>query len=241
MEYFVISFIAGILTVLAPCIFPMLPVILGGSLGAKSLWRPFVVILSLVFSIIAFTLILKVFAVGIPETALKLFSAGIIFLFGISLIFPELWTHISSKLSLGASSQTMLQKSAQKKGVIGWIFLGMSLGPVFSACSPTYFLIVGTVLPQNFWIGFLNLCIYGAGLFLVLFLIAVLGQKFTKKLAWASSGSGIFKKIMGLIFVALALSIMTGYDKKFESWVLDFEFFQNLSLIEGTVKESLGK
>jgi len=241
MEYLVLSFIAGILTVLAPCVFPMLPVILGGSLGAKNLWRPFVVIISLVISIITFTLLLKVFAVGIPEKSLKYFSGLIILFFGISLIFPHLWEKFSTKLSLGASSQTMLQKSSQKKGIIGWIFLGISLGPVFSACSPTYFLIVGTVLPQNFWIGFLNLCVYGFGLFLVLFSIALLGQKFTQKLKWASDGGGFFKKFMGVIFIVLALAIMTGYDKKFEGWVLDFEFFQNLSSVESKVKESLEK
>jgi cytochrome c biogenesis protein CcdA len=51
MSLLIIAFIAGILTVLAPCILPLLPVVVGGSLdnkgGGVSLKRAFVVIVSL--------------------------------------------------------------------------------------------------------------------------------------------------------------------------------------------------
>ncbi len=232
MEYFIISFIAGILTVLSPCIFPMLPVVLGGSVGEKNLFRPFVVILSLAISIVTFTLLIKVFAVGIPQNTLKLISAGIIFFFGLTLIFPHLWDVISEKLKLGSASQEMLQKSSQKEGILGYILLGASLGPVFSACSPTYFLIVGTVLPQNFFIGFINLLIYVFGLFLVLFLVAIFGQKITAKFSGMTSSSGWFKKFFGIVFIALAIAIFFGYDKMVEAWMLDQPFFLNLATLE---------
>ncbi len=237
MEYFVISFIAGILTVLAPCVFPMLPVILGGSVGAKSLFRPFVVILSLALSIVSFTLLLKFFVIGVPDTILKLFSAGIIFFFGLTLIFPHLWDAIAAKLNLGSTSQGLLQKSAKKEGIWGYVLLGVSLGPVFSACSPTYFLIVGTVLPQNFFIGFMNLLIYAFGLFLVLFAVAIFGRSLTARLSGIMDSHGFFKKIFGVIFMLLAVAIFFGYDKKFESWMLDQPFFLNLATIESKFVE----
>lgn len=237
MEYLPLSFIAGVLTVLAPCVFPMLPVILGGSIGAKNIIRPIVVVASLAISIIAFTLLIKVFAIGIPENFLKAISAGIIIFFGVSLIFPHLWEKISAKFSLGSSSQNLLQKSSQKKGIIGYIFLGASLGPVFSACSPTYFLIVGTVLPQNFFIGFINLLVYAFGLFLVLMIVAIFGQKATRNLAWASSGQGIFKKIFGVLFILMGIGIFLGYDKKLESALLNNDFFLNLATLESKITD----
>jgi cytochrome c biogenesis protein CcdA len=55
-----ISFIAGILTILAPCVLPLLPIIIGGSLEEKSIRRPIIITLSLAASIVVFTLILKV-------------------------------------------------------------------------------------------------------------------------------------------------------------------------------------
>jgi len=237
MQYLFISFIAGILTVLAPCVFPMLPVILGGSLGSKSLYRPFVVILSLALSIVSFTLLLKVFFVGVPQSAMKILSSVIIVFFGITMFFPDLWDKISAKLSLGNASQTALQNSAKKEGILGWILLGASLGPVFSACSPTYFLIVGTVLPQNFFIGLLNLLVYALGLFLILFVIAIFGQKVTSKMKGLTDSKGYFKKFLGLIFIALGIAIYFGYDKVFEAWLLDFKFFETISSVESNFLE----
>lgn len=237
MQYLLISFIAGILTVLAPCVFPMLPIILGGSLGSKSLYRPFVVILSLALSIVSFTLLLKVFFIGVPQSAMKTLSAGIIVFFGITMIFPELWDKISAKLGLGSSSQKALQNSAKKEGILGWILLGASLGPVFSACSPTYFLIVGTVLPQNFFIGLLNLLVYALGLFIILFAITIFGRKITAKMKGLTDSKGYFKKILGIIFILLGLTIYLGYDKVFEAWLLDFKFFETLSSVENSFIE----
>lgn len=54
-----VSFIAGILTILAPCVLPVLPVILAGSLTEKEKWYPYLVTLSLALSIVIFTVLLK--------------------------------------------------------------------------------------------------------------------------------------------------------------------------------------
>jgi cytochrome c biogenesis protein CcdA len=39
------SFLAGLLTVIAPCILPLLPVIVGGSLTGKNKWKPLIIAL----------------------------------------------------------------------------------------------------------------------------------------------------------------------------------------------------
>ena len=54
-----VAFIAGILTILAPCVLPVLPVILAGSLTEKEKWYPYLVTLSLALSIVVFTVLLK--------------------------------------------------------------------------------------------------------------------------------------------------------------------------------------
>ena len=179
MEYLWLSFLAGVLTILAPCVLPLLPIIIGGSLADKNPLRPLIITLSLAGSIILFTLLLKVSTalIEIPPAAWKGLSGGIIIIFGITLLFPNAWERVSAKLNFGGSSQTLLQKSGQHKGYLGMIFVGMALGPVFAACSPAYFLILSTVLPQSFFWGFINLCVYALGLGLVMFLVAFTGQQ----------------------------------------------------------------
>src|SRR5664279_2944506 len=56
-----VSLVAGLLTVLAPCVLPLLPVILGGSVvrDGHDRWRPYMITGSLVASLVLFTLLLK--------------------------------------------------------------------------------------------------------------------------------------------------------------------------------------
>ena len=54
MNLFFAAFLAGFLTVLAPCVFTLLPVVLGGSVTEKSFVRPMVIISSLGVSVFLF-------------------------------------------------------------------------------------------------------------------------------------------------------------------------------------------
>jgi len=76
MTLLLVSFLAGILTVLAPCVLPVLPVILAGSLSEKQKWYPYLVTFSLALSVVLFTVILKVSTafIDIPSSFWKYFS-----------------------------------------------------------------------------------------------------------------------------------------------------------------------
>lgn len=223
MEFLLLSFLAGILTVLAPCVLPVLPVVLGGSLGQKSWLRPLVITLSLGISIVLFTLLLKAstLLIEIPQDFWKWMSGGIIIFFGIITTWPDLWEKISQKLRLGSQSQKILARSSQKKGIGGAIALGASLGPVFASCSPVYFVILATVLPASFTWGLINLLVYGLGLALILFLIALLGQKAVSRFRWAADPHGKFRRGLGVLFLILGIALITGWEKKAETWLLD--------------------
>ncbi len=80
MTLLLASFLAGILTILAPCVLPVLPVVLAGSLGERQKWYPYLVILSLALSIVLFTVFLKVSTIfiDIPQSFWKYLSGGIL-------------------------------------------------------------------------------------------------------------------------------------------------------------------
>ncbi len=237
MELLILSFVAGILTVLAPCILPLLPVIIGGSLADKSIVRPVVITASLAVSVVVFTLLLKATTafIEIPQIFWTYFSGGIILLFALSLLFPLTWaklTHglVPSKFSLKEKGEKLLYTEGKKEGIVPMIIMGAALGPVFASCSPTYFLILGTVLPASFALGLLYLVIYALGLSLVMFLIAFAGQKMFAKISNISDPRGPFKKGLGILFLFVALAILTGVDKKIEAAILDTGF--NISIFE---------
>lgn len=223
MFFVFVSFVAGALTVLAPCILPLLPVIIGGSTQDHHKRSPYLITLSLAISIVVFTLALKFSTafINVPQTFWSAVSGTIIILFGLVSLFPELWEKVSGKFKFSNRSNDLLTTSATRHNSWGDILIGASLGPVFSSCSPTYFIILATVLPQSFAEGILNLAAYAIGLSVVLLLISLLGQRLVKKLGWAANPHGWFKRLLGIIFILVGLFIITGYDKQIQTYLIE--------------------
>jgi cytochrome c-type biogenesis protein len=237
------AFIAGVLTVAAPCILPLLPVVIGGAAlqgdRPKSKWSHATIItLSLAISVIVFTLLLKATTVllGVPQGVWSTISGIIVILLGVYFLFPGLWDRFSAKLGLGTKTNTLMGKSFGKKGVTRDILIGASLGPVFSSCSPTYALIVALVLPQSFAKGFIYLLAYAFGLALVLFLLALLGSKLVKALGWLSNPHGLFKKVIGILFIIVGFSVLFGFDKTVQTYVLEQGWYDPIIRIEQKIE-----
>lgn len=233
MTLLLISFIAGLLTVLAPCVLPLLPVIIGGSVqDTRSRIKPYVITASLGVSIVLFTLLLKFSTafIDIPQSAWTYFSGTILILFSLTMLFPLIWAKMILKLNFEHASNGWLAKASKKNSFAGDVLMGAALGPVFSSCSPTYFIILATVLPQSFLVGLINLIAYATGLSIILLLIALLGQRFVGKVDRLTDPNGWFKKTIGVIFLLVGLSIMTGIDKKIEAYVLDNAFFSAVDI-----------
>jgi cytochrome c biogenesis protein CcdA/thiol-disulfide isomerase/thioredoxin len=240
MTLLLVSFIAGVLTVLAPCVLPLLPIIIGGSAQAHNRRNPYLITGALAVSIILFTLLLKFSTVfiAVPQLVWSTISGVIIIAFGVVSIFPTLWEKFSLALGLQANSDKLMESAAAKQGKWGDILLGLSFGPVFSSCSPTYFVILATVLPQSFALGTLYLIVYAAGLSLVLLLISLLGQKFVRRIRWAANPNGWFKKSLGILFIVVGIFILTGADKKLQTYLLDKGFYDITKLEYGLLDES---
>lgn len=227
MTLFALSFFAGILTVLAPCILPLLPVVIGSSVSSRSWQRPVVVIGSLALSILLFTFLLRssTALIDIPPSFWGWFSGGIIILVGLFLLFPNVWSRLSFVSASSTAANKTLGTGHQQESFRGDVMVGAALGPVFSSCSPTYFLILAQVLPADFFTGTLYLLAYLAGLVLVLGLIAVLGQRFTTRLSGLADPQGWFKRTLGALFILIGIFIASGLDKQLQGWVLDSGYF----------------
>jgi cytochrome c biogenesis protein CcdA/thiol-disulfide isomerase/thioredoxin len=223
MTLLLISFVAGLLTVLAPCTLPLLPVIIGGSVaeGRASL-RALTIILSLGASVFLFTLILKVSTafINVPQEVWESISGLLLLAFGLVTLFPTLWEKFGLANMLNRSSNRALAQGYVRKNFWGDAMIGAALGPVFSSCSPTYFIILATVLPSNLAEGLLYLLVYIFGLCLALMVIALIGQRIVSALGIASDPHGWFKRIIGLLFVLIGLAVIFGIDKQVETYLL---------------------
>ncbi|GAA1835129.1 cytochrome c biogenesis CcdA family protein [Agromyces salentinus] len=245
-----LSLAAGVLTVAAPCVLPLLPVVVGGAIvrdggsargaagGGRATrtdrWRPLVIAVSLAVSVVVFTLLLKASTslLGVPPQAWQLVSGGIIILLGVDLLVPAVWDRISMALGLQARSGAMLDRAVARRSTTGDIMTGAALGPVFSSCSPTYALIVAAVLPVSFLEGLGFVIAYAVGLAGTLLLIAVLGRRLVRRLGWLANPNGWFRRVIGGIFVLVGVAVITGLDRQLQTWILDAGLYDPIARLE---------
>ena len=215
MTILIAAFLAGILTILAPCVVSMIPILLARTSDGKKSHSATFVILGLAVSIIIFSILLKstTLLLGIPSATWAIISGIIIIVFGLVTVFPQLWEWIALKTRLPIIAQQNTSKASTKKGIWGDLLLGASLGPVFSACSPTYALIVASILPADPLLGLAYLIAFVIGLSLMLALLAIFGRALVKKLGWGINPNGVFRRVLGIILIAIGVMIITGLDK----------------------------
>lgn len=235
MTLAITAFLAGILTILAPCVLPVLPVILAGSLWERTKWYPYVVTLSLAVSVVLFTVLLKTstLLIDIPSSYWKYLSGGILLFLGIIYIFPHTWARISELFHLSKSSESLENTQDITSPLLRAIATGWALGPVFSTCSPTYTLLLATVFPVSLVAGIGYTLVYALGFALMLCVIAIWGRSIIAKFRIFADENWWFKRVLGVVFVVIGLFIITGLDKKIETWIL--ERYDIISIEENTL------
>jgi cytochrome c biogenesis protein CcdA/thiol-disulfide isomerase/thioredoxin len=231
-----LSYVAGLLTALAPCVLPLLPIILGGSLAGdkKDKWRPYIITASLVVSLILFTILLKASTalIGIDPRVWAIGSGILVIILGFFMLFPDLWAQIIGKLGIEHRSQGLLGKAyKQENGVLSAILIGAALGPIFSSCSPTYAWVIATVLPSSALLGMFYLTFYVLGVATALLAIALLGRKLLERIKWASDPKGWFQRGIAILFIIVGIFVATGLDKNVQTYLVEKDFL-NIKLLE---------
>jgi cytochrome c biogenesis protein CcdA/thiol-disulfide isomerase/thioredoxin len=99
-----VLFGAGMLTILLPCILPLIPIVLGVSIADRNRWRPLVTAAGMVLSFVGFTFVLQVVLSQFVEVAdyIRIASYYVLVLFGIAFFTTHRWFQVAIAV-LGAS------------------------------------------------------------------------------------------------------------------------------------------
>ncbi len=256
------ALVAGVLTTLAPCVLPLLPVIVGGSVASdlpapratgvpggtttriRSTWvtrhrGALVITASLGVSVVAFTLLLKASTalLGIPDEVWQWVSGLLLIGLGLVALFPQLWERIVAATALQGRTAVGLQSARRRDGVAGQVLTGAALGPVFTSCSPLYGYVIVTVLPAEPAYGLILLVAYVFGLCATLLAIAVLGQRAVAGARWAADPHGWFRRGLGAVFVIIGVLVLTGWMKDLETWLIANSPLQPWNVDSGFIPE----
>ncbi len=216
-------FLAGVATVATPCIIPILPPMLAGSVGHKL--RPVLIVAG---SALTFTLMGGVFsalgfAAGVGKETLRFVFIAVIIGLG-AVMFDEdlnqLYTRVASRIMSPISGS--LARDRQSLG--GAFVLGMALGIVWIPCVGP---ILGSVLAYvayqgEILTGSILLLIYSIGLGLPMLAIAYGGKYAGSRMEWAQKNSIRIRKLAGGVLILTGLAMLFGLDKYIQTKLLPY-------------------
>lgn len=217
----IFSFIGGIVTILSPCILPILPIVLSGTVG-EGKRKPLGIVAGFVLSFTFFTLFLSaiVKATGISADVLRNISVVVLSLFGLSLLIPKIQFYIEmffSRISGRVSTQ------GKGNGFFSGLLIGLSLGLLWTPCVGPILASIITLAASNTVNSasvFITLA-YSLGTAIPMLIIMQGGRNVINKVPWLLPNTGKIQKAFGLLMIITAILIYFSVDRKFQAFILE--------------------
>ena len=220
-----LSFAAGSLSTLSPCVLPLIPILLGSVLATSRL-APLAlgsgIAISFAITGIALASLTRLFDFD-PDN-LHFFSATLLVIFGLILLSKRMQQRFASATTGVGSAGSNWAARLNPEGLNGQFMLGMLLGVAWSPCvGPTLGVAIGLASQgkQLFQVALVML-LFGLGAALPIIGLGMLSrqgmQSFRGKLQLLG---GMGKQLLGILMLALGVMMLTGMDKLIETGLID--------------------
>lgn len=223
-SYF-IALAAGVLSTLSPCVLPLLPVIIGSAMHEHR-YGPFAVAIgmSASFAVIGTILASAGARLGVGQGDFQVVAAIVLVLIGVVLLSKKLQERFAVATSGASGAGSKILSTLNISGLRGQFLVGLLLGLIWSPCvGPTLGAAItlasqGRDLPQIVTM----MAVFGLGAGLPIALLGMLSRQAMLKMRGKLQGVGSWgKSMLGVLFIAVGMLILTGWDKSVEVFLLD--------------------
>lgn len=217
MAAFGLAFLAGVLSVLSPCVMPLLPLVLGAA-ASEHRFGPAALAAGLAISFVTIGLFVATvgFAIGLDGDVFRKVAAVLLLLVGAVLMLPVAQVRLAT--AAGPVSNWTEQRFGgfSTTGLWGQFGVGLLLGAVWSPCvGPTLgaasvLASQGKDLPSVA----LTMVLFGLGAALPMLILGTLSREVLMR--WRDRMIGLGKGVkaaLGLVLLLVGVAILTGYDK----------------------------
>ncbi|HSX40833.1 MAG TPA: cytochrome c biogenesis protein DipZ [Candidatus Saccharimonadales bacterium] len=218
----VFAFLSGLVTILAPCIWPLLPIILSSSLGSRGHAKPLGITLGIMLSFGIFTLFIATLVrlLHFDPNILRLIAVIVIGFLGLTMLVP----------GFGAVTEVFVSRISgmfgttnQRSGFFGGFITGLSLGIVWAPCAGPILAAIAALAATGKVNGSVVLITvaYVLGTGIPLFIFAYAGQTLFTKSRFISRYTGRIQQLFGVIMILTAILIYTNYDTVLQAKLLN--------------------
>jgi Thiol:disulfide interchange protein len=216
-----LSLAAGGLTTLSPCVFPLLPLVLGGAMQ-RNRAAPLAMGLGMTASFAGIGMVLGSLgpALGIDADIFRLAGAAMLIAFAAVMLIPALGESFARWMVPMASSANAASTRLDAGSLTGALMLGGVLGLVWTPCSGPLLGSALTLVASEGGVarGGLILGIFGLGAALPLVAVGYASRSgFARARDWVLARMGRVRIAFALLLGLMGLAILTGGDKWLEA------------------------
>lgn len=219
-----LAFVAGVLTMLSPCVLPLVPIVLGAA-QSRHRFGPAALGLGLALSFTLVGLFVATigFAIGLDGELFRTIGGAIMVIIGAILIIPGAQRFLAAGGGPLTDWAHEPMRRLEEKGPFGQAAMGLLLGLVWAPCvGPT--LGAASVLAargENPGMVALTMLVFGIGAALPLVLIGLASRQALARVRGKLVGAGkIGKIVLGALLVVMGLLVFTGLDRTLETWLV---------------------
>jgi cytochrome c-type biogenesis protein len=220
-----LSFVAGVLSILSPCVLPLLPIVLGAA-ASEQKWGPASLAAGLSISFVAIGLFVATigFSIGLDGDVFRSAAAAFMIAIGIVLMVPRLQTGLAIAGGPIANWADRRRTGLDSGGLGGQFAVGVLLGAVWSPCVGPTLGAASLLAAQGRDLGqvALTMFVFGLGAALPLLALGLVSRE--AMMRWrhrlAAAGHGL-KAGFGAVLAAIGVFVITGLDKTVETALVE--------------------
>ena len=224
MEFF-FAYVAGLLTLINPCVLPVLPIVLVGALNANRA-GPVALAAGMSVSFVVFGVLVTAFGAGIGLTQDRLAQIGAVLMmvFGVILLVPMFTARFEMATAGVAAGADARMNNLDAGSLRGQFLGGLLLGTVWSPCiGPT---LGGAIAlaSQGENLGFVTLimCAFALGVSTLIIGLGLGAREAIRTRAQALRAlAERSKPIIGATFIAVGAMLFFQFHHVIEGWLLE--------------------
>ncbi|MES2740510.1 MAG: cytochrome c biogenesis CcdA family protein [Pseudomonadota bacterium] len=220
-----LALLAGVLTIAAPCVLPILPILLGSAIGQTSGARPALIALGFVLTFAGCAMLFGLFAesLALAQETLRTVAIGLLLMFGLLMLWKRPFALLAQRLSGMVNRADAVGRRAGS-GKLGGLMLGITLGVVWTPCAGPVLGAILTLVATARDLGRAGVLMfsYALGAGIPMLAIAYGGQYVSTRVRRVARYSGALQQLFGVLVIGTALAMYYQYDLLITLWLTQF-------------------